>query len=32
MGMFALIAMAVFLFILVFSLIYDWRKGALEWI
>lgn len=32
MGGFALIAMAVFLFILVFSLIYDWRKGALEWI
>jgi NADH-quinone oxidoreductase subunit A len=32
MGVFALIAMAVFLFILVFSLIYDWRKGALEWI
>ncbi len=32
LGLFALIAMAVFLFILVFSLIYDWKKGALEWI
>jgi NADH-quinone oxidoreductase subunit A len=32
MGVFALIAMAIFLFILIFSLIYDWRKGALEWI
>jgi NADH-quinone oxidoreductase subunit A len=32
LGLFALIAMGIFLFILVFSLIYDWRKGALEWI
>lgn len=32
MGLFALIAMLVFLLILVFSLVYDWRKGALEWI
>jgi NADH-quinone oxidoreductase subunit A len=32
MGLFALIAMLIFLLVLVFSLIYDWRKGALEWI
>lgn len=32
LGVFALVAMAIFLGILVFSLIYDWRKGALEWI
>lgn len=32
LGLFALIAMLVFLLILVFSLVYDWRKGALEWI
>lgn len=31
-GVFALIAMSIFLLILVASLIYDWRKGALEWI
>lgn len=32
LGFYALIAMLVFLAILVFSLVYDWRKGALEWI
>jgi NADH-quinone oxidoreductase subunit A len=32
LGIFALIAMLIFLLILVFSLVYDWRKGALEWI
>jgi NADH-quinone oxidoreductase subunit A len=32
LGVPALIAMAIFLAILVFSLVYDWRKGALEWI
>ncbi|NJK81011.1 MAG: NAD(P)H-quinone oxidoreductase subunit 3 [Chloroflexaceae bacterium] len=32
LGIFALIAMLIFLAILIFSLIYDWRKGALEWI
>lgn len=32
MGLFALVAMVIFLAILAFSLIYDWRKGALEWI
>lgn len=31
-GLFALVAMFIFLLILVASLIYDWRKGALEWI
>lgn len=32
LGVPALIAMAIFLGILIFSLVYDWRKGALEWI
>lgn len=32
LGIPALLAMVIFLGILVFSLIYDWRKGALEWI
>jgi NADH-quinone oxidoreductase subunit A len=30
-GMFGLIAMAVFLLVLVVGFIYEWRKGALEW-
>jgi NADH-quinone oxidoreductase subunit A len=30
-GLFGLIAMAVFLAILVVGFIYEWRKGALEW-
>jgi NADH-quinone oxidoreductase subunit A len=30
-GLFGLIAMAVFLGILVVGFIYEWRKGALEW-
>jgi NADH-quinone oxidoreductase subunit A len=30
-GVFGLIAMAVFLAILVVGFIYEWRKGALEW-
>ena len=30
-GMFGLIAMAVFLGILVIGFIYEWKKGALEW-
>jgi NADH-quinone oxidoreductase subunit A len=32
LGMFGLVAMGIFLLILIFSLVYDWRKGALEWI
>ncbi len=32
LGIYALIAMFIFLLILVFSLVYDWRKGALEWV
>jgi NADH-quinone oxidoreductase subunit A len=32
LGMPALFAMLIFLAILAFSLVYDWRKGALEWI
>ncbi len=32
LGLSALLAMMIFLGILAFSLIYDWRKGALEWI
>ncbi|MEM7537368.1 MAG: NADH-quinone oxidoreductase subunit A [Chloroflexota bacterium] len=31
LGMFALIAMSFFLFILVIGLIYEWKKGALDW-
>lgn len=31
-GLFALVAMAVFLFILIYGLLYEWRKGALEWV
>ena len=30
-GMFGLIAMAIFLAILVVGFIYEWKKGALEW-
>jgi NADH-quinone oxidoreductase subunit A len=30
-GMFGLVAMTVFLFILVIGFIYEWKKGALEW-
>ena len=30
-GLFGLIAMAVFLTILVVGFIYEWKKGALEW-
>lgn len=30
-GMFGLVAMAVFLGLLVVGFIYEWRKGALEW-
>ncbi len=30
-GLFGLVAMAVFLIILVIGFIYEWKKGALEW-
>ncbi len=32
LGLFALIEMLVFLAILIFGLIYAWRKGALKWV
>lgn len=32
LGMLALAALAVFLFLLVYGLIYEWRKGALQWV
>ncbi len=32
LNLFALVAMLVFLFILVSGLVYEWRKGALEWV
>lgn len=32
LGLFALIEMIIFLFILVAGLVYAWRKGALEWV
>lgn len=32
LGLFGLVAMIVFLLILVASLVYDWQKGALEWV
>lgn len=32
LGLFALIEMLVFLAILIFGLIYAWRKGALRWV
>jgi len=31
LGLFGLIEMAVFVFVLVIGLVYAWRKGALEW-
>jgi len=30
-GMFGLLAMAIFLLVLVIGFIYEWKKGALEW-
>ena len=30
-GMYGLISMAIFLFILIIGFIYEWKKGALEW-
>ena len=30
-GLFGLIAMAIFLLVLVVGFIYEWKKGALEW-
>ena len=30
-GLFGLVAMGVFLFLLVVGFVYEWRKGALEW-
>jgi len=30
-GVFGLVAMGIFLFILVVGFIYEWKKGALEW-
>jgi NADH-quinone oxidoreductase subunit A len=32
LGLFALIEMAIFLFILIGGLVYAWKKGALEWV
>ena len=32
LGLFALIEMFIFLAILIFGLIYAWRKGALRWV
>jgi len=32
LGIFGLIEMAVFIFILLFGLIWAWRKGALKWV
>ena len=31
LGVFGLVAMGIFLFILVVGFIYEWKKGALEW-
>jgi NADH-quinone oxidoreductase subunit A len=30
-GVFGLVAMGIFLFILVIGFVYEWKKGALEW-
>lgn len=30
-GLYALVAMGIFLYILILGLIYDWKRGALEW-
>ena len=30
-GLFGLISMGIFLFVLVIGFIYEWKKGALEW-
>jgi NADH-quinone oxidoreductase subunit A len=30
-GMFGFVSMMVFLAILVFGFVYEWKKGALEW-
>ena len=32
LGLFALVEMAIFLFILIGGLVYAWKKGALEWV
>ena len=32
LGLFALVEMFIFLFILIAGLVYAWRKGALEWV
>jgi NADH-quinone oxidoreductase subunit A len=32
LGLFALIEMFIFLAILIFGLVYAWRKGALKWV
>jgi len=32
LGLFALVEMLIFLAILIFGLIYAWRKGALKWV
>ncbi|MBO9343122.1 MAG: NADH-quinone oxidoreductase subunit A, partial [Roseiflexus sp.] len=32
LGLFAFIAMAIFLIILIGGLVYEWKKGALEWV
>jgi NADH-quinone oxidoreductase subunit A len=32
LDVFALVATLVFLFILVYGLVYEWRKGALQWV
>jgi NADH-quinone oxidoreductase subunit A len=32
LGVFGLSAISFFLFVLVFGLLYEWKKGALEWV